>query len=172
MATNVEIKARVRDIARFRRLAESITDVPAQVIPQRDVFFCTATGRLKLRVLARDRAYLVYYERADMSGPKRSNYYVSDVPDPVSMEHILSAALGIRGEVRKVRTLYMVGNTRIHLDEVETLGLYMELEAVLGTEQTEQEGQEVVAILMEQLGVREEDLIDVAYIDLLERQSD
>ena len=171
MATNIEIKAKVRDPARLRILAEAVTETAARVIPQRDVFFCTAEGRLKLRVLGAERAYLVYYERADASGPRPSEYTISEVPDPASLEHILSAALGVRGEVRKVRTLYMVGHTRIHLDEVDGLGHFVELEAVLGPDQTATQGRTMVDDLMARLGIREQDLVNVAYIDLLEKAS-
>ena len=169
MATNIEIKARARDPERLRALAEAISDTPPRVISQRDVFFFTPQGRLKLRILAPNQAYLVYYERVDASGPRPSNYYVSDTGDPQSMEHMLSAALGVRGQVHKVRTFYMVGHTRIHLDKVEGLGHFVELEAVLGPDQTAQEGRAMVDDLMERLEIHEQDLIDVAYIDLLER---
>jgi predicted adenylyl cyclase CyaB len=171
MATNIEIKARAQDPERLRALAEAISDTPPRVIPQRDVFFYTPQGRLKLRILAPERAYLVYYERVDASGPRPSDYYVSDISDPQSLEHILSAALGVRGQVRKVRTLYTVEHTRIHLDKVEGLGHFVELEAVLGPDQTAQEGRAMVDDLMAKLGICEQDLIDVAYIDLLERRS-
>jgi len=171
VATNIEIKARVRDPASLRALAEAITDTAARVIPQRDVFFDTAQGRLKLRIVGSERAYLVYYERTNASGPRPSEYTVSEVSDPASMEHILSAALQVRGEVRKVRTLYMVGHTRIHLDEVDGLGHFVELEAVLGPNQTAAQGRAMVDDLMARLEIHEQDLVDVAYIDLLEQRS-
>jgi adenylate cyclase class IV len=65
----------------------------------------------------------------------------------------------------------MVGDARIHLDRVEGLGHFVELEAVLGPGQTAQEGRAVVDELMAKLEICEQDLIDVAYIDLLERRS-
>jgi len=172
MATNVEIKARVNDIGRLRERVEALSDAPCEVISQRDGFFNTAKGRLKLRVLAPDRAHLVYYERADVSGPRRSDYNISDMPDPESLEKVLSACLGVRGVVSKVRSLYKVGNTRIHLDQVEGLGCFLELEAVLGPDQTAEQGQEIVSDLMAKLGIAKADLIDIAYIDLLEGGSD
>jgi predicted adenylyl cyclase CyaB len=170
MAANIEIKARVGDPAPLRSLIESLSDTAARVIPQRDVFFCSPRGRLKLRVQGPDEAYLVYYERIDTSGPKRSDYYVSNTSDPGSLERTLAAALGVRGEVHKVRTLYVVEHTRIHLDEVEGLGYFVELEAVLGPNQTVQESRAMVDALMEKLDIHEQDLVDVAYIDLLERR--
>jgi adenylate cyclase class IV len=170
MAENVEIKARLTDPVRAHRLAGALSDVPAQVLSQRDVFFCVPRGRLKLRWQGDDRGYLVYYERADDTGPRSSLYYVSESRDPAVLEQLLAAALGVRGEVRKQRTLYMAGDTRIHIDSVEGLGHFVELEAVLGPGQTSVQAYEVVRSLMDQLEVREANLVDVAYIDLLEQQ--
>jgi len=168
MATNVEIKARVGNPHRLQSLVEALSDTPAMVIPQEDVFFRTQGGRLKLRVLAPDKGQLIYYERQDASGPKQSNYIISYTGEPDTLKAVLAAALGVRGIVRKQRVLYMVGNTRVHLDEVEGLGSFMELEVVLGPGQSEKEGQVIAAELMEKLEIAASDLIKVAYIDLLE----
>lgn len=168
MATNVEIKARVGDPDRLQSLVEALSDTPATVIPQEDVFFYTPGGRLKLRVLARDHGQLIYYERQDETGPKQSNYVISFTSEPDTLQAVLAGALGVRGIVRKQRVLYMVGNTRVHLDEVEGLGSYMELEVVLELGQSEEEGQSIAAELMEKLEIDEGDLIEGAYIDLIE----
>jgi predicted adenylyl cyclase CyaB len=82
----------------------------------------------------------------------------------------LRLALGVRGVVRKTRYLYLLGQTRLHLDEVEGLGEFMELEVVLRPEQSDAEGQAIARDLMVRLGVREEDLLEGAYMDLLERK--
>ena len=102
MPTNIEIKARVRDFGDLKRRAEAISDLPLEVIPQEDTFFATSKGRLKLRVLAPDRAQLVYYERPDQDGPKRSDYFIFNTNDPENLKTALSLALGIRGVVRKL----------------------------------------------------------------------
>jgi predicted adenylyl cyclase CyaB len=138
------------------------------VIPQEDTFFPTVKGRLKLRQLAPHHGQLVYYERTDASGPKRSNYSIFETENPESLKNTLSLALGVRGVVRKTRTLYLVGQTRVHLDEVEGLGEFMELEVVLRAGQADAEGQAIARDLMERLGVAEEDLLECAYMDLLE----
>ena len=80
----------------------------------------------------------------------------------------MSLALGVRGVVRKKRTLYLVGQTRVHLDEVEGLGDFMELEVVLHPGQSDAEGQVIARDLMTRLGVAEKDLLEGAYMDLLE----
>lgn len=170
MAENIEIKAHLRDVARAHRVASALSDKPAETLSQRDVFFHTPRGRLKLRWQGDDRAYLVYYERPDQAGPRSSTFHVAESYDAASLEQALSAALGVRGEVHKRRTLYIVGSTRIHVDEVQGLGCFLELEAVLGAHQSSAQGYAMVSTLMDQLGVSDADLIDVAYIDLLERE--
>jgi predicted adenylyl cyclase CyaB len=171
MPTNIEIKARVRDLAGLRSRAEALSDTPVQVIPQEDIFFHTPKGRLKLRLLRPDFAQLVYYERPDQGGPKHSNYHIYETRDPEGLKTALSLALGVRGVVRKTRYLYLAGQTRIHLDNVEDLGPFMELEVVLRDGQSEAEGQSIAEDLMTRLGLRKEDLLEGAYMDLLEKKA-
>ena len=168
MPANIEIKARVRALAALRTRAEALSDVPVQVIPQEDTFFNVREGRLKLRVLAADRGQLIYYSRPDQSGPKRSDYHIYETGDPAGLKSLLALALGVRGVVRKTRYLYLAGQTRIHLDDVQGLGQFIELEVVLRPGQTDADGQAVAADLMAKLGVEESDLLDGAYMDLLE----
>ena len=168
MPSNIEIKARVHDFIEMNRCAASLSDTSEQVIAQEDTFFITPKGRLKLRQLSPQHGQLVYYERADSSGPKLSNYLIAETSDPDALKAALSAALGVRGVVRKVRHLYLAGQTRIHLDQVDGLGDFMELEVVLCEGQSEGEGRAIAENLMNKLGAREEDLVQGAYMDLLE----
>lgn len=170
MATNVEIKARITDLELFRQQAERISDSAAELIIQEDVFFNGPRGRLKLRILSDDRGELIYYERSNQAGPKRSQYFISKTNEPRQLLIVLESALGIRGVVRKKRWLYRVDNTRIHLDEVDGLGSFLELEVVLSTGQRTEEGEATAAELMAVLGVDESDLVSGAYIDLLEEE--
>ncbi len=171
MPTNIEIKARARDFSGIRSRAEALTDTPVQVIPQEDTFFTVEKGRLKLRVRSSDDpAQLIYYERADQGGPKRSDYQIFETSDPQGLKQTLGRALGIRGVVRKTRYLYMVGQTRVHLDDVEGLGQFMELEVVMRPGQADADGQAIAQDLMKKLGVDSSDLLEGAYMDLIEDQ--
>jgi predicted adenylyl cyclase CyaB len=169
MPANIEVKARVRDFAALSARAAGLSDTPVDVIPQVDTFFLIEKGRLKLRELARDRAQLIYYERPNRDGPKRSDYSLFETREPHALREILARALGVRGTVSKVRYLYIIGQTRVHLDKVTDLGDFMELEVVLKPGQTDEEGHRVAERLLEQLGVDQQDLMDAAYMDLLER---
>ncbi len=169
MPTNIEIKARLHDRAAIEARARQLADRPVEIIPQIDTFFVTQKGRLKLRELAPDRGQLVYYERPDQDGPKRSDYRIFETADVQGLRDTLALALGVRGVVKKVRSLYLIGQTRLHLDQVEILGDFMELEVVLHPHQSEVEGMKIAEGLMEQLGVLPSDLIDGAYMDLLDQ---
>lgn len=168
MASNIEIKARVDNFEELKTRAEAISDQPLEIIPQEDTFFNTDRGRLKLRIKAPDSAELIYYERPDQGGPKRSDYYLSTTNDPENLKIALSLALGVRGVVMKTRYLYMVGQTRIHLDDVQGLGHFLELEVVMHEGQTNSDGQAIAKDLMHRLGIQENALIEGAYMDLLE----
>lgn len=172
MPVNVEIKARVNDLNTAREHVERVADGPAQVLVQRDVFFQTPRGRLKLRVLGPGEGQLVYYERQDKAGPKRSDYMVAPTTDPTSLERLLGECLGVRGVVAKERHLYWAGNTRIHLDHVEGLGDFLELEVVLEPGQCVEEGVQRAHDLMGQLAIGEADLVDIAYVDLFEQNGE
>ena len=167
MARNVEIKARVSDMAALRKRVELIADSGPEFIAQDDTFFACATGRLKLRAFADGSGELIAYERPDTTGPKTSSYFITPVPDPDSLRDTLARALGLAGRVIKRRTLFIVGPTRIHLDEVEGLGDHLELEVVLRDDQCAEDGDAVARKLLAQLRIEPEHLIAGAYVDLL-----
>jgi predicted adenylyl cyclase CyaB len=172
MPTNIEIKARARDAARQFILAEELADGPAVVFRQEDIFFRTQRGRLKLRLLAPDRGELICYEREDKRGPKSSHYSIYTTRDPETLRMVLAATLDTIGTVNKTRRLYRCGQTRIHCDEVARLGAFLELEVVLREGQTAEEAEAIIADLLEKLEIRDEDLVQTAYRDLLGSAAD
>ena len=168
MPSNIEIKAYAKNFEEIKLRAAKLSDTPVQLIPQEDTFFNTPQGRLKLRALS-DHAELIYYTRPDQEGPKRSDYHIAHSHDPENLKRVLALAYGIRGVVKKTRHLYLAGQTRIHLDDVEGLGQFMELEVVMNDGQSDAEGQAIAEELMSALGVERADLLDAAYMDLLEK---
>lgn len=166
---NVEIKARVADPAALRvRVAALATAAPV-VIGQRDTFFAVPRGRLKLRRFDDGSGRLIFYERDDTTGPKTSFYSISTCPDAREIEAVLTRALGVRGIVEKRRELFMIGRTRVHLDEVRGLGHFLELEVVLSDGEPATDGEREAHDLLAKLAVPASALLAPAYIDLLER---
>ena len=169
MPRNVEIKARV-DAEVFEQLrshvAKMSTSGPLELC-QTDTFFHSNNGRLKLRQFGDSTAELIFYKRPDQSGPKTSQYVISKC-DPVSMLAALTGSNGIVGVVKKKRELFFINQTRIHLDTVENLGTFLELEVVLEEDQTEQLGEKIANQILANLNVPHSCLISQAYIDLLQ----
>jgi adenylate cyclase class IV len=167
MARNVEIKARIASVEALLPVARALADGPAQRIEQDDTFFVCAQGRSKLRDFGDGRGELIHYERPDAAGPKLSDYVRVPTPDPAALREALARAHGVLGRVRKVRLLLMAGATRIHLDRVEGLGDFLELEVVLAPAQSPADGEAVAERLLAQLGIGPAQHIAGAYLDLL-----
>jgi predicted adenylyl cyclase CyaB len=167
MPSNVEIKARVRDRERVERAVRELADHEPEIIVQHDVFFNCENGRFKLRRFADGSGELIFYRRLDAEGPTESEFHKVPTSDPDAMVIAMKAALGEVGTVRKRRTLFLVGQTRVHLDEVEGLGDWLELEVVLEAGQTADDGAAVAHGLMRTLEIDKDDLEARAYVDLL-----
>jgi len=135
---NLELKLRVQDLATLREACLRLAE-PVGVFGQSDTYFHAPHGRLKLRETTRadgvrdatPTATLIAYRRPDSGDVRASDYHLVPVADPALLKSALSQALGVRGEVRKRREVLMHHNVRIHLDEVEGLGTFVELEAVI-----------------------------------------
>jgi predicted adenylyl cyclase CyaB len=167
MARNIEIKAAVASVA---VLLGKIADLPVHTqfeIEQDDTFFPVPRGRLKLRAFADGSGELIFYERPDVAGPKSSSYELAPVAAAEPLRRALTAAYGQAGRVRKQRRVFLVGRTRIHVDRVEGLGDYLELEVVLEEGEATAAGEQEALQWMDALGIMPDQLVDCAYIDLL-----
>lgn len=110
---------------------------------------------------------LVQYSRPDVAGAKLSEFDIVEVAQPEVLNRMLTRSLGVKGEVRKVRHLFMHDQTRIHLDSVEGLGKFLEFEVCLRPEQTIDDGTEVANKMRRVFDIRDEDLMTGAYLDHL-----
>lgn len=171
MAQNVEIKARVDDLGALAARAAALADRGPIDLAQDDTFFPAPNGRLKLRAHSTGDGELIFYRRADQAGPRESFYVVAPTASPDALREALSLALGDAGRVRKRRTLYLVGRTRVHLDRVEGLGDFVELEVVLADGEAPEAGVGEAHRLMAALGIAPERLVEEAYVDLLARRA-
>jgi adenylate cyclase class IV len=170
VARNVEIKARIASIDSLAQKAAALADKGPIEIVQDDTFFACPNGRLKLRAFSPAEGQLIFYVRPDQAGPKESFYILSPTATPDLLRETLSLAYGQAGRVRKHRTLYLAGRTRIHLDRVENLGDFLELEVVLSEGESAKSGEAAARDLMGKLGIPADQLIEGAYVDLLNRK--
>jgi predicted adenylyl cyclase CyaB len=164
---NIEIKARVEHLESLAAKAAQMASGGPTEILQDDTFFLCAAGRLKLRDFQDGTGELIFYRRANERGPKESFYVRSPTSSPDSLRESLSLAYGQLGRVKKHRTLYLIGRTRVHLDNVAALGTFLELEVVLEDHESLESGVREANELMHALNISAQQLIECAYIDLL-----
>jgi adenylate cyclase, class 2 len=164
---NIELKSRLSDLAAARELARSIATKEIGLQEQTDTYFHCPNGRLKLRQIEHTPAQLVWYARPDEEGPKASNYRLVPVTNPETLKAALSDAYGIWCIVRKRREIYLYHNVRIHLDDVEELGTFLEFEAVLGPDIGDEQGRAQLLDLRERFSIQDTDLLAVSYSDLI-----
>ena len=172
MASNVEIKATVENLATLRARAQSLASAPAEVIDQTDTFFAVPRGRLKVRAFTDGSGELIAYERDDEPGPKQSTYTRVECRDARALSDALARVLPVRGVVVKRRELFLVGRTRIHLDQVEALGSFVELEVVLAADESAENWRREARELLVSLQISEATLVAEAYIDLVGRREE
>jgi adenylate cyclase class IV len=163
---NLEFKARIDDQKALLGRARALGFDLWGDLRQTDTYFAVSHGRLKLRETAGFPAELVFYERDEGSELRASDYQTAAVPSGAPLLSMLSAALGVRAVVRKKRTLLLLDTTRMHLDNVDDLGWFLEFEVPV------KEGGEAAAadrldMLLRELGFTWEDCIRASYVDLI-----
>lgn len=164
---NIELKARVADLTECRRVAQQISAKRVGLLRQTDTYFSCENGRLKLRENDDDLAQLIWYQRPDTAGPKGSDYCLVKVNNAATLKSGLTKTLGVRAVVEKRRELFLYQNVRIHLDDVDQLGEFLEFEAVLSNSADEATGKEQVDFLCEQFGLSASDFVSTSYVDLI-----
>jgi len=166
---NIEIKARLRDVERAAAVAVELAGPPAAELRQVDTYFHVADGRLKLREITGDEtsAELIFYRRPDIPGPKPCDYLRAPVDSPDEIKATLAAALGVWVVVDKFRTVHLWRNVRIHLDRVEGLGAFLEFEAVLDENQTDDDGAALLDTLSAHFQLNPPDRVEGSYSDLM-----
>jgi homotetrameric cytidine deaminase len=163
---NVELKARDHDPEATLAAALGHGAQDQGVLRQIDTYFAAREGRLKLREQD-DAATLIAYARADEAAARTSAYHLVDVPDPAALAAALDASLGTVVVVEKFRRLLLWQDVRIHLDAVEGLGTWVELEAVAPPDSDLAAEHRKVAELREVLSMRDADVVATGYAAML-----
>ncbi|MBV9817888.1 MAG: cytidine deaminase [Solirubrobacterales bacterium] len=167
-SVNVELKARDADPRTTAARCRALGARDHGVLEQRDTYFHGRVGRLKLRQTADGPAELIAYRRPDGAEPGASGYVRAPAGDPAALREALVAALGPAiVVVDKRRRLFTWESVRIHLDEVEGLGTFVELESIVGGDAGEARARAALARLRAELAIADDALVAVSYCDLL-----
>jgi len=164
---NIEIKARTNKAAVIRKYLLDNNASFNGTDMQTDTYFNTSKGRLKLRQ-GNIENNLIYYERTNQAGPKQSNFSLVQVADADGLKEMLAAAVGIKVAVEKQREIYFIDNVKFHLDTLQELGNFVEIEASNKYAPLSKEELNTQCVFyMQQFEIKESDLIDISYSDML-----
>jgi homotetrameric cytidine deaminase len=165
---NLELKARDPHPRQTEERCRALGASDEGVLRQRDIYFAGRHGRLKLREQEGSAAELIAYRRPDAPEAQESAFIRAATADGGALREALGAALGETVVVVKRRRLWLWENVRIHLDDVDGLGTFIELEAMVGPGlNSAEQAAEKVSRLRAGLGIADEDLVAVGYSDLL-----
>ncbi|MGH7452891.1 MAG: class IV adenylate cyclase [bacterium] len=181
--TNLEFKARLRNPAAIHHVLAK-HDIPlAATLRQTDTYFQVENGRLKLREIENEKSQLIFYVRPDAAEVKRSDYLIAPVSSAAALREVLGAACGILAVVKKIRELYLLprqlsksagakaaARSRLHLDTVDGLGKFLEIEVIVQEEESPQQAEQEARAWLQEFGIAPEDLMAGSYADLLESQ--
>ncbi len=164
---NIEIKARYQDLSKARLIAKRLKAKVVGTDRQRDTYFITKMGRLKLRESSLSGAQLIPYSRPNQRGPKKSDYLLIPIDNPAHCKQLFRELLGVEVVVDKVREIFLIGNVRVHLDQVKGLGIFFEFEAVYQNPKKEASEYKKVKRLMKQFGIVSTALLTGSYRELM-----
>jgi len=165
MPVNIEIKARCADPEKVAEILSGLKADHKGTDHQVDTYFNVEEGRLKLREGDIENN-LIYYKRSDHAGPKRSDVILYPATRDPNLKHILEETMGVLVVVDKQRDIYFIDNVKFHIDNVEGLGTFVEIEAI-GEEGEEFGLNRQCRHFMEVLNIGDEQLISISYSDLL-----
>jgi predicted adenylyl cyclase CyaB len=169
MPKNLEIKARIQDITFTKNICERLNCTYVGQLKQTDTYFRVSQGRLKLREIENEHAELIRYDRQENSEQRTSDFEIYKCENGLALKKLLSDSLGVRAVVEKLRTLFLHEDTRIHLDEVMRLGMFLEFEVPVGS--SSEKARETMNFLIQKFGIEKKDYYLNSYVDLLENET-
>jgi predicted adenylyl cyclase CyaB len=165
---NLEYKAPVHDLPAFRAKALSLGADLWGDLRQTDTYFAVLRGRLKIRESAGFQAELIFYERDESAATRPSDYQIASAPDGQALKSLLTSALGVLAVVRKRRTLLLLDTARIHLDNVEGLGSFVEIEVPVTAPEDEPAAAQRLESLIRDLGLEADGGIRESYVEFVD----
>ena len=167
MAINIELKAQVDD---FSSILAKLINCKKEFLRQEDVYFNHNTGRLKLRNNNNEALQIIFYNREDKFGASVSEFKVHTYKN----QHEFSYAYrnfknkyGIRAIVKKKRIYCRYNDFRIHLDEIENIGKFVEIEFICNNIAIEKAKNEAETFFYDYLQIPHNATLDSSYVDII-----
>ncbi len=165
---NIEIKARCDNLKKARTLLKTLGASFSVRTRQIDTYYEVPQGRLKMRQSSEeDFDALIFYEREDISGPKRSNVKRFEIEDACVLKEVLDSALKVKTVVDKTREIWWLDNVKIHLDDVKWLGKFVEFEVITAAEKDIPKSRSRANELIRLFEIHESELLKKSYSDMM-----
>lgn len=167
---NIEIKAKSSKNDKIRGILQSKNADFKGIDHQIDTYFNVNHGRMKLREETIEN-HLIHYHRQNQKGPKQADIILYKPQPDSSLKKLLTEALGIWKIVDKKREIYFIDNVKFHLDEVKSLGTFMEIEAIdengtIGIKKLRKQCNHYLDLF----DIQQNELISNSYSDMVENQ--
>ena len=169
MPTNIELKAKVDDLQIIR---EKLSDYRKKILRQKDTFInFSPKGRLKIRCINNKKCQLIYYERDESSEIMSSKFNIYTYCNKVKSRTALKnfrRNYGVICVINKQREYYRDGSVRIHLDYIEKLGSFVEIEVVVSEKLSESDAYKLAQeYFFNKLNIPNDNVIHKSYVDIL-----
>jgi len=164
---NSEIKAKINRPDEIKKILESLSADYKGCDLQTDTYFNIKNGRLKIREGEIENS-LIHYDRKNTTDPTLSNISYTKVPKKNDIKDVLRSALGVLVEVKKARHIYFIDHVKFHIDHIQGLGDFIEIEVIdRENEYSEKMMHKLCKHYMLLLKVEESDLLTHSYSDML-----
>lgn len=165
---NIELKIRMDNFKKVIFLLHKIKAFDIGEIIQCDTYYNHSDGRLKIREINNRDAEVIFYQRPDIEKSKISKYEITPIifSQLDNFKNDLKSKYGEEVVVFKKRQLWIYKNTRIHLDSVDYLGNFLELETIVGDRKIQKAMREHKDII-DLLKLSEYEKINTSYSNLL-----
>lgn len=163
MPLNLEIKVPIKSLSSIKKSLDEIDAEFAGVLHQTDIYYKIKKGLLKLRI-ENGKNQLIQYFRDEKSKDRWSDYRILEISSDDARKFLTELFI-TEVTVKKERKLYWYKNTRIHLDKVKGLGLFLELETKLTN--GKKDASERFNFLLKHLQIDEKKQIRKSYRNLL-----
>jgi predicted adenylyl cyclase CyaB len=170
MPVNIEIKAHLNDPKSALFIADRLDVQSKDILHQSDTYFECIKGRVKLRETSGKEAELIYYDRDETDDIRRSDYEVYKIPRHSNFGAIWKKVMYIKNVVSKRRHLFVYQGNRIHIDEVDKLGWFIEFEVPVSSDKTQAD--RMMDNLLGIFHIQKKDIIKCSYLDLLSNKEE
>lgn len=167
---NVDFKCELRDPGLARLALKRFNSILAATVSHRDTFFRVPDGRLMRREAEGEPVEYVLYHRVDRPIPTISRFTI--LSEDEARLRLGAADPPVWVEVWKQREIWLLQNARVHLDQVEGLGWFMEIDVLVTRDQHVGRCHELIRRIREALAPALGGLIATSYADMVAMESD